>query len=132
LRYLAGIGYLKSEVRALAAATSEQLLQVRPVEANDYLAVYNGHRDSQLPREAHHLVRCCPVAGDVNLIEFDAALVKKSLDLMTVGSGLCDIKLDIHSSTPQFGFTPILIRGTNQVYDFCLSTRHKEALFATR
>lgn len=100
MRYLAGIGYLQPKVRALAAATSEQLLQVRFVEANNHLAIYNGHRDTQLTRKAYHLIRRCPIAGDINLCEFDAALVKKPLDLMTVGSGLCDINLDVHFPTP--------------------------------
>jgi len=77
---------------------------MRPVEANDHLASYNDYRDTQLTREAHHLISRCPVAGYVNLLEFDAALVKKPLDLMTVGSGLCDINLDIHFPTPRFRF----------------------------
>jgi hypothetical protein len=91
-------------VRALTAATGEQLLQARPVEANDRLAVNNDYRDTQLPGQAHHLIRRCPVAGDIDFSIFDAAFVKKPLDLMTIGSGLCDVNLNIHFPTPPFRF----------------------------
>jgi hypothetical protein len=89
-------------VRALTAAAGKQLLQTRPVEANDRLAVNNDYRDAQLPGQAHHLIRRCPVAGDIDFSIFDSALVKKPLDLMTIGSGLCDVNLNIHFSTPPF------------------------------
>jgi hypothetical protein len=92
-------------VRTLAAPTSEQLFQASPVEANDSLTVNNDYRDTQLPGQAHHLVRRCPVAGDIDFSIFDAALVKKPLDLMTIGSGLCGVNLNIHFPTPPFRFS---------------------------
>jgi hypothetical protein len=49
-------------VRALATTAGNQLLQARPVEANYHLAVNNDYRHTQLPGQAHHLVRRCPVA----------------------------------------------------------------------
>jgi hypothetical protein len=91
-------------VRALTATAGEQLLQARPVEANDRLAVNYDYRHTQLPGQAHHLVRSRPVAGDINFSIFDSALVKKPLDLMTIRSGLCDINLDVHFPTPPFRF----------------------------
>jgi hypothetical protein len=91
-------------VRALTATAGEQLLQARPVEANNHLSINNNYRDTQLPSQAHHLVRRRPVAGDIVFNIFDAALVKKPLDLMTIRSGLCDINLDVHFPTPPFRF----------------------------
>jgi hypothetical protein len=85
-------------VRALAAPTSEQLLQARSVEADDRLAVNYDYRDTQLPGQAHHLVCRCPIAGDIDFSIFDSALVKKPLDLMTIGSGLCGVNLNIHNA----------------------------------
>jgi len=120
-------------VRALAATAGEQLLQARPVEADDRLAVNNDYRDTQLPGQAHHLVRRCPVARDIDFSIFDSALVKKPLDLMTIGSGLCGVNLNIHFPTRNLDPTnQILSWGTNRVYDFCLTTRHEDMLLRDR
>jgi hypothetical protein len=91
-------------VRALTAAAGKQLLQTRPVEANDRLAVNNDYRDAQLPGQAHHLIRRCPIAGDIDFSIFDFALAKKPLGMMTMGSSRCDINLDVHFPTPPFRF----------------------------